>query len=137
MRRDPASRALRTGLIVAALQFSGHAFAFDLDGAWASERDLCARVFAKKDGVVGFAEMSDLYGSGFIVDGDSIKGKAAKCTIRSRQQDGDTTVLTASCSTSIMTSDLQFRYKVVDDNTLNREYSEIKDMTLRFSRCPM
>lgn len=127
--------ALRIGLIAAALAFSNSAFAFDLSGAWASEPDLCNRVFIKKGGTVDFAELSDLYGSGFIVDGNAIRGKSARCTINSRQQDGDTTVLSASCATSIMTSNLQFRYKVIDDNTLTREFSEVQDMTLRYSRC--
>jgi hypothetical protein len=116
---------------------SGPAFAFDFSGAWASEPDLCNRVFAKKGGATGFAEMSDLYGSGFIVNGNSIRGKAAKCTIKSRRQDGDTTVLSANCATPVMTSNFQFRYKVIDDNTISREFPEIKDMALKYSRCPM
>lgn len=128
--------ALRTGLIVAALLSSGHAYAFDLTGAWASDRQLCDHVFVKKGGALDFAELSDLYGSGFIINGDAIRAKAGKCTIRSRRQDGDSTVLSASCATTIMTSDLQFRYKVVDDNTLLRDFPEIEGMTLQYSRCP-
>jgi hypothetical protein len=130
-------KALRAGLIAAVLLSSGHAFAFDLTGAWASDRAACDHVFEKKGGAVEFAELSDLYGSGFIVNGDSIRAKGGKCTIKSRQQDGDSTVLTANCATSIMTSTLQFRYKVVDNNTLTRDFPDIKDMTLTYSRCPI
>jgi len=36
-----------------------------------------------------------------------------------------------------MTSEFQFRYKVIDDNTTDREFPEIKDMALKYSRCPM
>jgi hypothetical protein len=129
--------AVRAGLIVAALLSPGRAFAFDLTGAWASDRQLCDKVFEKKGGAVGFTELSDLYGSGFIVNGDAIRAKAGKCTIKSQRQDGDSTVLNASCATTIMTSELQFRYKVIDENTLLRDFPDIKDMTLQYSRCPI
>jgi hypothetical protein len=131
------TRALQIGLIAAALAFSSNAFAFELSGAWASEPDFCNRVFTKKGSAVGFAELSDLYGSGFIVNGNTIRGKSARCTIKSRKQDGDSTILSASCATSIMTSDFQLSYKVIDDNTLVREFPDIKDMNLKYWRCPM
>jgi hypothetical protein len=108
METFSAFKPLRAGLIVIGLLSPGQAFAFDLTGAWAS------------DGVL-----------------NAIKAKAAKCTITSRRQDGDMTVLTANCATSIMTSTLQFRYKPVDDNTLVRDFPDIKDMTLKYFRCPM
>ena len=132
-----ALKTLRTGLIAVALLSSGNAFAFDLTGAWASDRQACDHVFVKKGGAVDFAELSDLYGSGFIVNGDAIKAKAGKCTITSQRKDGDSTVLNASCATTIMTSDLQFRYKVIDDNTLVRDFPEIEGMRQQYSRCPM
>lgn len=130
-------KALRTAAIIVALPYSTDALAFDLSGAWASQRELCDRVFTRKGGVLRFAELSDLYGSGFIVNGNAIKAKAATCTIKSRQQEGDATVLTADCATSIMTSTLQFRYKAIDDNTLTRDFPEVGEMTLKYSRCPM
>jgi len=137
MGRVSALKALQAGLIVAAMLPARQALAFDLNGAWASQRDFCDRVFTKKGGTMEFAEMSDLYGSGFIVNGDSIKAKAAKCTINSRRQDGDVTVLNASCATQIMTSELQFSYKSINDNTLLRSFPDIEGMTLQYSRCPM
>jgi len=137
MKYAPGFRALWAGLIVAALLLPCQASAFDLNGAWASDRMLCDKVFVKKGGTVQFAELSDLYGSGFIVNGNAIRGKAGKCTIKSRRQDGDKTMLSASCASTIMTSELQFNYKVVDDNTLTRDIPDIKDMTLTYSRCPM
>ena len=129
--------AARAGLIVLALAAPGQVFAFDLTGAWASERELCDKVFEKKGGTIEFAELSDLYGSGFIINGNAIRAKAGKCTIKSQRQEGDKTVISASCATTIMTSELQFNYKVLDDNTLIRDFPEIKDMTLRYSRCPI
>lgn len=129
--------AARAGLIVLAVAAPGQVFAFDLTGAWASERELCDKVFEKKGGTIEFAEFSDLYGSGFIINGNAIKAKAGKCTIKSQRQEGDKTVIDASCASTIMTSEMQFNYKAVDDNTLIRDFPDIKDMTLRYSRCPM
>jgi len=137
MKDVPGFRALRGGLMVAALLLPSQAFAFDLTGAWASDRQLCDKVFEKKGGEVQFAELSDLYGSGFIVNGNAIRAKAGKCTIKSQRQEGDKTVLNASCASTIMTSELQFNYKVIDDNTLMRDFPDIQGMTLTYSRCPM
>ena len=47
--------------------------AIDLTGAWAGHEDLCSQVFTKKDGKVTYAEFSELFGSGFIIDGDGRK----------------------------------------------------------------
>jgi hypothetical protein len=86
---------------------------------------------------VNFAELSDLYGSGFIVNGKAIRAKSAKCSIKSSKQDGDLTIISAGCATSIMTGNYQFSYKVVDDNTIVRSFPDIKDMTLRYFRCSL
>ena len=123
--------------LMAGLLFSSEAFAFDLSGAWTSDRELCDHVFSKKGAAVTFAELSDLYGSGFIVNGDAITGKMAKCSIKARKRDGDTTTLVASCATSIMTGNYEFSYKVVDDNTLVRLFPDIKNMTVQYARCPI
>jgi hypothetical protein len=133
-RRKDMSRLI-AGLIVALSLVSGTAFAFDLSGAWASDRGVCSKIFSKKGSAVSFAEMSDLYGSGFIVNGDVIQGKSAKCNIKSRKQNGDTTTLVAICSTTITTDDYQFVYKTVDDNTLDRVLPDMDNVTIRFSRC--
>jgi hypothetical protein len=108
-----------------------------VSGAWASTSELCDRVFVKKGNAVKFAELSDLFGSGFIVNGKTIQAKSAKCNIRSSRQDGELTTISASCATSIMTGDYQFSYKVVDGNTIVRWFPDIKDMTLRFFRCSL
>ena len=128
---------LIAGLTAALVLFSGEAFAFELSGAWASDAALCDHVFNKKGSAVSFTELSDLYGSGFIVNGDAIKGKMAECRIKSRKQDGDITTLVASCATSIMTGEYQFSYKVLGDNSLARMFPDIKGMTVNYARCPL
>ena len=132
--RLPAITALLFGL---GALLPGQTRAFELTGAWATEADLCKLVFAKKGNQVVFAELSDLYGSGFIVDGSRIKGKAAQCTIKSKKQDGESLELYAACATSIMTSSVKFDLKVIDDNTLGRLIPEVPGMTLKYTRCTL
>jgi len=111
------------------------ASAFDLSGAWATEAGLCSHVFTKKGKQVVFAELSDLFGSGFIIEENRIRGKSGRCTITSRKQDGDNIELAAACASSVMTQNLKFNLKVIDDNSLTRLFSDIPGMTLKYTRC--
>lgn len=131
--RLPTIAVLLLGLTV--LQPVVEAGAFELTGAWASQTDLCPLVFTKKSNQVVFTELSDLFGSGFIVDGDRIRGRSTKCTIKSKKQVGDNLELFAACATSIMNSSVRFNLKVIDDNNLDRLFPEIAGMTLKYSRC--
>ena len=116
--------------------FSGaEAQAFELSGAWATHTDLCSQVFTTKDGRVVYTELSELFGSGFIIDGDRIRGKAATCTIKSKKQEGDSLELSAACASSIMTQDVKFSLKIIDDNTIARLFPEISGMSINYSRC--
>jgi replicative DNA helicase len=109
--------------------------ALELSGAWATEADLCNQIFSKKGNEVVFAELSDLYGSGFVIDANRIRGKAARCTITSRKQDGENLELAAACATSIMNQNVKFQLKVVDDNNLIRLFPEVPGMSLKYTRC--
>ena len=109
--------------------------AIELTGAWATHADLCSQVFTTKNGRVDYTELSELFDSGFIIDGDRIRGKAATCTIRSKKQDGDNLELSASCASSIMTQDVRFSLKVIDDNTVSRSFPDISGMSINYTRC--
>jgi hypothetical protein len=109
--------------------------AFDLSGAWATDGELCNRIFARKGSEIVFAELSDLYGSGFIIDGNRIIGKAARCTIESRKQDGEGLDLASACATSIMTQNMKFSLKIIDDNSIRRTIDDVPGMSLKYSRC--
>ncbi len=111
------------------------ASAIELSGAWATEADLCNLVFTKKGNELVFAELSDLYGSGFVIDGNRIRGKAAQCTITSRKQDGNDLELSAACASSIMTQNVKFNLKIVDDNNLIRLFPDVPGMSLKYTRC--
>jgi hypothetical protein len=131
-RRSLGSPALLAGL----LSFVTPAHAIDLNGSWSSDPALCGKLFMKKGKQVVFSPLSDLYGSGFIIDGNSIRGKVARCTIKSRKQDGDTVLLSATCSTIIAPQDLEFSLKTVDDNTVARLLPGSSAMRVDFHRCP-
>ena len=112
------------------------AHAIDFTGAWASQGDLCKLVFTKKGKTLAFAELSDLYGAGFIIEGNRIRGKVARCTITSRKQDGDNLALNADCATSIMHhQNVDFLFKTVDDNNIARILPNIENMQVKYTRC--
>jgi hypothetical protein len=130
------SRSARLiALCGAILLLPAQASAFDLSGAWATDAGLCSRVFTKKGNGVVFAELSDLFGSGFIIEGNRIRGKNGRCTITSRKQDGDNIELVAACATTVMTQNLSFNLKINDDNSLTRLFPDIPGMTLKYVRC--
>jgi hypothetical protein len=133
-RRSPAVAALLFGL---GAMLPAEVGAFELSGAWASQADLCKLVFTKKGNQVVFAEFSDLFGSGFIIDGNRIRGRSVQCTIKSRKPVSDGLELSAACATSIMTSSVNFSLKVIDDNNLSRLFPDIDGMSLKYSRCSL
>ena len=132
-RKLAASAVLLLGSL---LLMAGRADAFDLNGAWASAADQCAKVFARQGGRLGFTEMSDVYGGGFIIDGDQIIGKFARCRIKARKDDGMNVNLIAACATDIMLSSVQFSLKELDANSVARLFPGIEEMEIRYHRCP-
>ena len=133
----PRLALLGAVLLGTALMLPVQANAFELSGAWATETDLCSRVFTRKGNQVVFAELSDLFGSGFVIEGNRIRGKIAHCTITSRKQEGDSLELAAACATSIMTQSVRFSLKVIDDNNLTRLFPDIPGMTLKYTGCAL
>jgi hypothetical protein len=132
-RKPAASVALLFGSL---LTLAGRVDAVELNGAWAGDADQCARVFVRQGGKLGFTEMSDVYGGGFIIDGDQIVGKFARCRIKARKDDGVNVNLVAACATDIMLSSVQFSLKELDANSIVRLFPGIEDMEISYHRCP-
>jgi hypothetical protein len=129
--------AATTALLVGScLALAGRADALDLNGAWATDADQCAKVFTRAGGKLGFSEMSDVYGGGFIVEGDQIIGRFARCRIKARKDSGSTVNLIAACATDIMLSSVQFSVKELDASTIARLFPGMEDMEIRYHRCP-
>lgn len=131
--RDAALLALLVGASVA---MTVPAFAFDFNGAWASDADNCAKVFIRRGAQVAFTDMSDVYGGGFIIEGDQINGKFARCRIKAKKDEGATINLIAACASDIMLQNVQFSLREVDANTVIRMFPGIGDMEIKYARCP-
>jgi hypothetical protein len=125
-----------TLLLGALVTMAGRADAVDLNGAWATSADQCDKVFARQGGRLGFTEMSDVYGGGFIIDDDQIIGKFARCRIKARKDDGSNVNMIAACATDIMLSSVQFSVKELDANSIARLFPGVEDMEIRYHRCP-
>jgi hypothetical protein len=125
-----------SALLIGALFFmSGPAAAFDLNGAWVSDAENCANVFVRKGTQVTFTDMSDVYGGGFIIEGDQITGKYARCRIKAKKNEGTNINLLAACASDIMLQNVQFSLREVDANTVIRMFPGISGMEIKYARC--
>jgi hypothetical protein len=80
--------------------------------------------------------MSDVYGGGFIIDGDHITGKFARCRIKARKSEGTNINLLAACASDIMLQNVQFSLREVDANSVMRLFPGISGMEIKYARCP-
>ena len=111
--------------------------AADLNGSWATDASVCNKVFVKKDGVISFAQDSDQYGGGFIMEGNRVRGQMQTCTIKTRKEDGNVIHMIAACASDIMASNVQFSAKIIDDNTIARIFPGMPELSMNYYRCSM
>ena len=111
--------------------------AFELTGAWATSADRCGKIFARKGRAnqVDFTNFSGVYGGGFIVEASRLRGKLENCLIKSRKESDQTINLVVACAKGIMLSNVQFFLKVLDDNTISREFPGMEGMEVTYHRC--
>jgi hypothetical protein len=129
--------ALILGLATSWIGIGTSAKAFEFNGSWATAPSACGQVFIKKDGVISFRQDSEQHGSGFILESDRVRGQMQTCTINRRKLEGNVIHMIAKCADDIMTSNVQFSAKIIDDNTIARIFPGMPEFTLSFSRCPM
>lgn len=127
----------RALLIVVGLLVSSVSNAADLNGAWANDLSVCNKVFEKKKGVISVTRKSDNYGSGFIVEGNRIRGKIAKCAIKSRKEEGALIQLITTCSTDVALQTVQFSLQMDGDNKLTRVFPGVPELAMTYARCPL
>jgi len=106
----------------------------EIEGAWATDEEHCAKVFENRNGRTVLAQDSDLYGGGFVIDGNRITGKMATCTIKNRKQDGDTIHLVAACATDIMFSSVPFSLRL-GNGQLTRLFPGMDNIQITYRRC--
>jgi hypothetical protein len=125
--------------MVGGLHGPRQAGAVDLSGAWATSADECHSVFTRRGRAkqIEFTALSDQHGGGFIVEADRLRGKFARCKIKTRKEDGDTVNIVAGCATDIMLSNVQFSLKMLEPNRISRIFPGIEGMVISYYRCPI
>ena len=129
---------LRAGALATAIAVVSHgAYAFDLEGAWATNASACANIFQKtSDGRLSIAKDADMYGNGFIAQKGAIVGNNATCKIVSQKVAGPVTHLVAQCAAeNIAFSTFQFSYRVTDENNIVRIFPGVEELNVSYSRC--
>ena len=111
--------------------------AFELTGAWATSADKCGKVFARKGPAnrVNFTSFSGAHGGGFIADADRLRGKSESCLIKSKKESDQSLNLVVMCASGIMLSNVQFFLKLLDDDTVSRQFPGMEGMEVRYYRC--
>jgi hypothetical protein len=126
--------------LMSALVFSSIVRADDIagiSGLWATDARNCDKIFSKTAHGFSFAKDSDLYGSGFIVEGRRVVTPAARCEIKTSKRDGATTHLIAACATDVMLSNMQASFKTVSKDKILRIFPAVSEMEIPFERCVM
>lgn len=130
-------RTISATALCCLLLFSASSQATDLTGVWASDASVCNKMFVKNANRVTFKDDADTYGSGFIIEGNKIRGRSATCDIKSRKEDGGTVHMLAGCATDIMLSNVQLSVKIIDENKISRIFPGIADMEMTYYRCSL
>jgi hypothetical protein len=125
------------GVAVGIAMINHSAFAFDLNGAWATDVAACGKIFQKnKDGGLSIAQGSDMFGSGFIAREDAIVGNNATCKVISRKIAGPITHLVAQCAAeNVAFSTFQFSYRTDGDDKIVRIFPGIEELNVNYGRC--
>ena len=129
--------ALALLVLLAAVSLSPSAHAADISGAWASDLSVCSKVFVKNGNRISFTPDAELYGGGFIVEGNRATGTFQKCNIKSMKNDGANIHLIAACSDGVAISDLQFTVKHVGEDRITVSSAGPVNMENPYVRCPL
>lgn len=111
--------------------------AASIDGAWANQASSCDKVFRKTRDKYFFRSNSDAFGNGFILEGNSIRGRLARCTIKLRKEDGPTVHLIGTCKTGIAIESVQFTLKLIGDDKLKQIFPGVPELEVDFERCSL
>ena len=130
-------RTFAKTLTVAAsmLLSAADARAIDIDGVWISNPDVCSKVLAKRGNTLRITDDADRFGSGFIIEGNRIRGKVANCTIKTRKEEGEVLHLLTVCSTDVALQNMQFSVKAEGADRIVRIYPGIPELNTPYHRC--
>jgi len=111
-------------------------YAADLNGAWASDPNVCSQIFVRKNNKTLMADHADFYGRGLIIDGDEVIDQLATCHIKDRKVDGNTVHLLTDCSTDMGKFTNQLILRIDGDNRFTRFLEGMRGSDLAYFRCP-
>jgi hypothetical protein len=133
-RKSGTLAAMLLGFVLTSSKDVG---ALELTGAWAASADQCGKVFTRKGRAneIAFTGPSERHGGGFIIEANRIRGKFTTCMIKARKDDGQTLNLIAGCATDIILSNVQFSLKVLDENSIARQFPGIEGLEVKYFRC--
>jgi len=100
--------------------FSSNSGAFEFDGAWVTDAAKCAKVFVKKSNRISMTKHAELFGGGFIVEGDRIRGPAI-----------------LFCMSLMILSPMQLDIKIEDTNNIVRFFSNFSEIAIPYTRCTL
>lgn len=98
-------------------------------GAWAPEREDCARVFASEGGRASFGPRTGEPAPGFILDSGGIRTPEYGCEVREYTVRGDTVTFTGRCRAERRSRRVRFAMRVRQDRTeieVNRSVISLK-----------
>jgi len=133
--RRPGTRFLVA--LVASFLLTASVRAEDLSGFWATDARNCDKIFSRTGSGVSIAKDADLYGSGFIIDGQRIVTQIARCNIKTNKEDGATTHIIAACATDVMLSNMQVSFKTISKDKIVRVFPAVSDMEIPYERCAL
>jgi hypothetical protein len=123
LRNLVLATAIMAGTVLLSLQKLN---AFELTGAWTTSADKCGKVFARR----GRANQVN-----FTAEANRLRGKSESCLIKSKKESDQSLNLVVSCASGVMLSSVQFFLKVLDDNTISREFPGMEGMDVKYHRC--
>lgn len=109
--------------------------AIELKGAWANDESACPKIFERRGDRIAISRSADIYGSGFIIEENRIRGQIATCAIKSRKQDGAVLHMHTTCSTDVALQDVQFSVRPESDNKIIRIFPGIAELDRPYYRC--
>jgi hypothetical protein len=133
----PNGRAPTLIVLLATACFPPSVQAADLSGAWAKDASVCNKVFVKNNNRISLTPDSELYGGGFLIEGNRASGTLEKCSIKSIKVDGTNIHLTAACSTGVMVQDLHYTVKVIGKDQISVSLAGPVNTEPPYVRCPL
>jgi hypothetical protein len=81
---------------------------------------------------------SDVYGGGFIVQGNQLRGQAKTCKVTSLKEESGNLNLIATCSTDIaILGTQQVSAKIEGDDRITRIFPSFPEMGTTYYRCKL